>query len=62
MRREAFEETSLQINVERFLATVRYRFAWQGQELPFTSYLLLVTERAVVLQCNDHDEAISGLS
>lgn len=59
VRREAFEETSLQINVECFLAIVRYHFIWQEQDLPFTSYLLLVAEESGVLQCNDRNEAIS---
>ncbi len=57
--RESFEETGLQVNIERFLAIIHNRFSWQGQELPFTSCLLLVAEKSGVLQCNDRDEAIS---
>jgi 8-oxo-dGTP pyrophosphatase MutT (NUDIX family) len=60
VRREAFEETGLAIAIERFLAIAHYRFAFQGQESPFTSYLLLVAEMSGALQCNDRDEAISG--
>lgn len=58
--REAFEETGLAIAIERFLAIAHYRFIFEGQELSFTSYLLLVAEVSGVLQCNDRDEAISG--
>jgi len=42
VEREACEETGLQVQIQRFLGIVRYRFHHHGETLPFTSYVFLV--------------------
>ncbi len=58
--REAQEETSLTLRIARFFGILRYRFAWQGQSLGFTSYLFEMVEEGGELRVSDPDEAISG--
>jgi 8-oxo-dGTP pyrophosphatase MutT (NUDIX family) len=58
--REAREETSLDLRIERFFGALRYHFAWEGQSLPFASYLFAMVEEGGELRVGDPDEAISG--
>ena len=60
VKREAREETGLEVRIERFLGILHHQFLWQGQSLLFVSYLFLVVEEDGVLSCNDPREAISG--
>jgi len=60
LKREALEETGLEVRVERFLGILHHRFLWRGQSLPFVSYLFLVVEEGGVLACSDPREAITG--
>ena len=39
VRREALEETGMEVRIERFLGILCYRFVWGGRSVPFTSYL-----------------------
>ncbi|NLG51844.1 MAG: NUDIX hydrolase [Chloroflexi bacterium] len=58
--REAWEETGLEIQIERFLGILAHRFIWQGQSVPLTSYVFLVAEVGGTLAVQDVDEAITG--
>lgn len=55
--READEETSLAVDVTRFVAAITYRSP-QGRRI-FSSYLFILEERSGELRCNDPREAIS---
>lgn len=55
--RETDEETSLSVEIARFVASIAYRSP-RGQRL-FTSYLFILEERAGELRCNDPREGIS---
>jgi len=59
-RREAREETGLEVEVEKLLAVLKYRLLWEGESLPFTSYLLLLREKGGRLGTSDAAEAITG--
>lgn len=58
--REAWEETGLDIQIERFLGILVNRFIWQGQSVTLTSFVFLVSEVGGELVPQDLDEAISG--
>jgi ADP-ribose pyrophosphatase YjhB (NUDIX family) len=60
LHREVREETSLEISVERFLALIDYEFRWNGNTLPFVSYVFHLCETAGELCCIDTVEGISG--
>jgi 8-oxo-dGTP pyrophosphatase MutT (NUDIX family) len=60
VQREASEETNLDERIERFLGILRYRFLWQGQSQPFTSYLFGLAELGGTLRTNDSSESISA--
>jgi ADP-ribose pyrophosphatase YjhB (NUDIX family) len=57
--REVKEETSLDVSVERFLGLIEYHFRWQGNALPFVSYLFELHETGGDLCCLDHGEGIT---
>jgi ADP-ribose pyrophosphatase YjhB (NUDIX family) len=59
LHREVREETSLDVNVERFLGLIEYRFQWQGNALPFVSYLFELHEIGGHLCCLDRGEGIT---
>jgi len=59
-RREAVEETGLDVAVERFLGVLRHRFVHGEQEFHFTSYLIELVETGGTLRAQDEDENISG--
>jgi len=58
--REAFEETGLQIAIERFLAIVKFEFRSEEKSLPFPSYLFLLRELGGELRVTDTGERISA--
>jgi len=60
VRREALEETGLEVRIESFLGILRHQFVCEGRNLPFVSYLFAVVEEGGVLGCNDPHEAIVG--
>ena len=60
MLREAKEETSLDVRVERFLGLIEYEFRCQGSTLPFVSYIFRLEELGGELCCLDDGEAITG--
>ncbi|MBM4428997.1 MAG: NUDIX hydrolase [Chloroflexi bacterium] len=62
VRRESFEETGLQVAVERFLAVVEFEFHFAGMTLPFPSYLFLLSEVGGELQVMDTGERISAFA
>jgi len=59
-RREALEETGLQVAAERFLAIVEFEFRFQALSLPFLSYLFLLREQGGELKAKDTEERISA--
>ncbi|NLX35772.1 MAG: NUDIX hydrolase [Chloroflexi bacterium] len=61
VRRECWEETGQQVTVERFLATIESRFErdGDGEVIPFTSYLFLLSDDGGELQPADESEDIS---
>ena len=65
VRREAYEETGLDVHIQRFLGILRYQFVWQqdgspeSHSLPFTSYLFALAEEGGTLETKDPKEAIS---
>lgn len=59
-RREATEETGLDVRVEAFLAIVRHHFRRHRKETNLTSYLFLLAEKGGTLHPADEDEAITG--
>jgi len=60
VKREALEETSLQVRIASFLGVIQHHFTWQEKSLPFTSYLFLVAEESGILGNSDPQEAISA--
>jgi len=60
LRREAREETSLDVRVERFLGLIEYEFRCQGTTLPFVSYIFQLQEIGGQLCCLDDRETITG--
>ena len=59
LHREVREETSLEVNVERFLGLIDYEFEWNGKTLPFVSYVFELHEIGGELCCIDTDEGIT---
>jgi ADP-ribose pyrophosphatase YjhB (NUDIX family) len=62
VHRETFEETGLQVSVERFLAIVEFQFCREGNVRILTSYLFLLHELAGELRANDTQERISAFA
>ena len=60
--REALEETSLEVTIERFLAIVEFEFRFQGRSHAFSSYLFLLHELGGELKPMDVNERISGFA
>ncbi len=60
VRREALEETGLEVRIESFLGILRHQFVCEGRSLPLVSYLFAVVEESGVLGCDDPHEAITG--
>ncbi len=56
--RETVEETSLEVEISRFVATITYRSP-QGNRV-FSSFLFILEERGGVLRPNDPTEGITG--
>jgi ADP-ribose pyrophosphatase YjhB (NUDIX family) len=59
LHREVKEETSLVVNVERFLGLIQYHFQCGGRGLPFVSYLFQLSETGGELCCLDQGEGIT---
>ena len=59
LHREVKEETSLQVNVARFLGLIEYDFQCRGRTLPFVSYLFELHETGGELCCLDQREGIT---
>ena len=59
VRREAYEETGLEVTIERFLGILHYRFVSGGRSVPFTSYVFIVADKDGVLRSTDPEEAIT---
>ncbi len=59
VRREAWEETSQQVSIERFLATIESRFECDSEVISFTSYLFLVSTGGSELVPADESEGIT---
>ena len=62
VRREAHEETGLELAIERFLAVVEFEFRFQQSSFPFSSYLFLLRETGGELGTLDASERISSFS
>ena len=60
LRREVREETNLEVSVERFLGLIDYEFRWNGNTLPFVSYVFELHEIGGDLCCIDTDEGITA--
>ena len=60
VHRETFEETGLQVAVERFLAVVLFDFRWHESTIPLSSYLFLLRERGGQLEVQDSHEHITA--
>jgi len=60
--REAFEETGLQVVVERFLAVVQFNFRWQEHLLSLPSYLFFLRELGGKLEAQDTTERIAAFA
>jgi len=60
VHRETFEETGLQVAVERFLAVVRFGFRWQENTIPLSSYLFFLHELGGQLEVQDSHERITA--
>jgi 8-oxo-dGTP pyrophosphatase MutT (NUDIX family) len=59
LRREAWEETGLNVAVERLLAVLDYRFTDGGRELRFATYLFLLRSDGGEPTPQDEDEQIA---
>lgn len=62
VQREAWEETGLQVVIERFLAVLGFEFRFQGQVIPYPSYLFLLREVGGELKTMDAEERITGFA
>jgi NAD+ diphosphatase len=62
VQRESFEETGLELAIERFLAVVEFEFRLQQNSIPFSSYLFLLRETGGELGAIDVSERISGFA
>ncbi len=60
LRREVQEETGLTVKIERFLGLLEYEFHYQGETMPFVSYVFFLRERGGVLAPGDESEAITA--
>jgi len=60
VHREAFEETGLQVAVERFLAVVQFDFCWQERIVSLSSYLFWLREVGGHLDVQDKHERITA--
>jgi len=60
VHREAFEETGLQVAVERFLAVVQFDFCWQERTVSLSSYPFLLREVGGRLEVQDEHERITA--
>lgn len=60
VHRETFEETGLQVAVERFLAVVQFDFCWQERTVSLSSYLLLLRKVGGRLEVRDEHECITA--
>jgi ADP-ribose pyrophosphatase YjhB (NUDIX family) len=60
VHREAREETGLDVQVERFLGLIEYKFRHAGQVLPFASYVFLLQGLKGQLTPQDSDEEITA--
>jgi 8-oxo-dGTP pyrophosphatase MutT (NUDIX family) len=58
--REAMEETGHAAQIERFLGILHYRFRLAGREIPFVSYVFLLTLKDGEVQARDLGERITG--
>jgi ADP-ribose pyrophosphatase YjhB (NUDIX family) len=58
-RREAFEETGLEILLARFVGVVEYDFRVGEEHLPFVSYVFVTAETEANPRVMDADEAIT---
>lgn len=57
--REVREETSLDVDVQRFLGLIQYEFLWEDRTLPFVSYVFELRELGGQLCCLDKGEGIT---
>ena len=60
LEREAYEETGLDLSIERFLGIIRYHFVRRGRVVPFVSYIFGLVEVGGTLGAIDSEEAIVG--
>jgi 8-oxo-dGTP pyrophosphatase MutT (NUDIX family) len=60
LKREAYEETGFQVEIERFLAVITYNLTNPDGNIPFVSYVFLTTPGNGQPQPTDPDEDISG--
>ena len=60
VRREVWEETSLETHIDCFLAVLHHTFAWRTDLASFDSYLFLLSEETGSLASQDPGEAITG--
>jgi len=58
--REAYEETGLSVQWDRFLAFMQHSFVYQGKTVRFMSYLVSLMNHKGALQNQDEGEQISG--
>jgi len=58
--RETYEETGLQVAIERFLAIVDFEFRCGERSIPFSSHLFLLREVGGDLKPQDLDEGITA--
>jgi len=62
LRREALEETGLDVAIERFLAVLEFEFHCQGLVIPYPSYLFLLREVGGALRTVDQEERIAAFT
>lgn len=62
VRREALEETGLEVAIERFLAVIEIEFRCQELIIPYPSYLFLLRAVGGVLKTMDKDERITAFT
>jgi ADP-ribose pyrophosphatase YjhB (NUDIX family) len=60
VHREAREETGLTVVIERCLGILEYEFRYQGEMLPFVSYVFLLRENGGQLCPQDKGERITS--
>ena len=60
VHREAREETGLTVAIERCLGVLEYEFRYQGETLPFVSYVFLLRENGGELYPQDEGERITS--